>query len=144
MKKTGFMILALILAVALLVPFVAQAGQVSACGEEGCTPGYWKQPQHFDSWVGYDPSDDFDTLFGIDAFDPDVTLLEALELKGGKFNSLARHAVAALLNAANPDVDYPLSESEIIALVQCVDAGSDWESVKDTLEGFNESGCPLD
>ena len=31
---------------------------------DGCTPGYWKQEQHFDSWVptGYAPGDDFDTV----------------------------------------------------------------------------------
>ena len=25
-------------------------------GGEGCTPGFWKQDQHFDSWVGFLPS----------------------------------------------------------------------------------------
>ena len=24
-------------------------------GGEGCTPGFWKQDQHFDSWVGFAP-----------------------------------------------------------------------------------------
>ena len=24
-------------------------------GGEGCTPGFWKQTQHFDSWVGFAP-----------------------------------------------------------------------------------------
>ena len=35
-------------------------------GGEGCTPGYWKQTQHFDSWVGFAPSDWFDAVFGVD------------------------------------------------------------------------------
>jgi hypothetical protein len=25
-------------------------------GNQGCTPGYWKQPHHLDSWVGYTPA----------------------------------------------------------------------------------------
>ena len=33
---------------------------------EGCTPGYWKQPQHFDSWVGYTPSQSFEAVFSVD------------------------------------------------------------------------------
>ena len=40
---------------------------------EGCTPGYWKQPQHFDSWVTYSPSTLFSSVFD-DAF-PGLTLL---------------------------------------------------------------------
>ena len=107
----------------------------------GCTPGYWKQEQHFDSWVptGFAPGDNFDTVFGGDYFDPDITLLEALKLKGGGFNALARHAVAALLNASHPDVDYDLTDAEVIALLQ---GGT--EANKDILEYNNELGCPLD
>src|SRR5215210_35264 len=32
-------------------------------GNEGCTPGYWKQPQHFDSWVVYSPNQLFSSVF---------------------------------------------------------------------------------
>ena len=33
-------------------------------GGEGCTPGYWKQSQHFDSYpAGYSPDDLFDDYF---------------------------------------------------------------------------------
>ena len=35
-------------------------------GGEGCTPGFWKQDQHFDSWVGFAPTDSFETVFGVD------------------------------------------------------------------------------
>ena len=34
-------------------------------GGEGCTPGFWKQDQHFDSWVGFAPTDSFETVFGV-------------------------------------------------------------------------------
>jgi len=110
------------------------------CGE-GCTPGYWKQPQHLDSWddTPYRPSDDFDTVFGGNYFAPDITLLDALKLKGGGFNALARHAVAGLLNASHPDVEYGLTTAEVIALLE---GGT--EANKDILEYYNELGCPLD
>jgi hypothetical protein len=111
---------------------------------EGCTPGFWRQDQHFDSWVGYDPDDDFEVVFGVDAsFDPH-TLGDAVLLGGGGEYALARHAVAALLNAASPDVDYPYTEAEVIAMVQAAYASGDFESAKDVFEAANEAFCPLD
>lgn len=124
-------------AAALSVPVTPPDG-----GGEGCTPGYWKQEQHFDSWVGYAPGDSFDAVFGVDS--SFATLLDGAEAKGGGENALARHAVAALLNASNPDVSYEYSEAEIIALVQGAYASGDFESAKDMLEYQNELGCPLD
>ena len=112
-------------------------------GAQGCTPGFWRQPQHFDSWVGYSPSDSYDTTFGvISSFGG--TLLEALERGGGGEAALGRHAVAALLNAASPDVDYFYSEAEVIALVQAADSSGEFEDAKDALELQNELGCGLD
>lgn len=109
--------------------------EVEPPGDAGCTPGYWKN--HLDSWpTAYSTEDDFDTVFGVDLFDPDITLGEAVNAKGGGVKKLARHGTAALLSAAHPDVDYPLSVAQVIAAVQAGDA--------DTLVGFNELGCPID
>ncbi len=104
-------------------------------GTEGCTPGFWKN--HLSAWAAtpYDPGDDFDTTFGVDLFDPDITLEQAVNLGGGGVNKLARHGVAALLSAAHPGVDYPFTVAQVIALVQAGDA--------DALEEANELGCPL-
>jgi hypothetical protein len=88
---------------------IVALGAAPAAATEGCTPGYWKQPQHFDSWpAGYDPDQDFDTVFTniylpaqvVNLFNPNITLLEALQLQGSKdgVNQLARTAVATLLN----------------------------------------------
>lgn len=112
-------------------------------GGEGCTPGYLKQMQHFDSWgaTGFAPSDSFDAVMGVDSsFN---TLLDGLKAKGGGENALARHAVAALLNASSPDVDYEFSAGAVIAMVQDAYATGDFESAKDLLEAQNEAGCPL-
>ena len=105
-------------------------GLFSACG-----PGFWKN--HFDEWsaTGYVPSDDFDVTFGVDIFDPDITLEEALNAKGGGNNKVARHGTAALLNSVHPDIDYPLSEADVIAGVQAGDVN--------LLSEYNEADCPL-
>lgn len=110
-------------------------------GGEGCTPGYWKQEHHFDSWLGYSPGDNFGTTFGV-APTTNWTLLTALQAKGGGEKALARHAVAALLNASS-SVDYLYSAAEVTALVQGAYASGDFEGVKNLLESQNELGCPL-
>lgn len=123
-------------------------------GGQGCTPGYWKQPQHFDSWEGHATSDLLGSVFTLlagltlerpETEDPDdLTLLDGLELRGGGVNALIRHAVAALLNAANSDVSYDLTEQEVIDAFNAAVDGGDVEGTKDEFEGFNEQGCPLD
>lgn len=102
---------------------------------EGCTPGYWKN--HLEDWppTGYSPADDFDTVFGVDLFSPDITLNEAVRARGGGVKKLARHGTAALLSAAHPDVDYPFTVAEVIALVQSGDV--------DPLVAANELGCEI-
>lgn len=117
-------------------------------GGQGCTPGYWKQSQHFGSWTSpYVPTGagatDFDAAFGVNAFTPNITLLAALGRNGGGINALARHAAAALLNAANPAVSSDLEVSEVIAMVQAAVASGDYETTKNVLAQFNEQGCPL-
>ena len=56
-----------------------------------------------------------------------------------------RQAVAALLNAAHPDVDYPLTTAQVTDMVNGAVASGNKatiESLKDTLEGFNKLGAP--
>jgi hypothetical protein len=112
---------------------------------QGCTPGYWRQDQHFDSWVatGYAPSNDFNTVFGVSATFNPHSLLDAVWLSGGGEHALARHAVAALLDAAHPNVNYAYTTAQVIAGVQNAYATGNFESFKNTLEAANEAGCPL-
>lgn len=114
-------------------------------GGEGCTPGYWKQPQHFDSWVGYTQNQLFSSVFE-DAF-PGMTLLQVLSSGGNTAGeALGRHTVAALLNAAaGSGVSYDLTTAQVIAGFNAA-----WPGDKNTLNaqkaifaGFNELGCPL-
>ena len=62
---------------------------------------------------------------------------------GGGVNALARHAVAALLNAASGDVDSDFTVAEVIALVQDAVESGDFETAKNLLAASNEAGCPL-
>lgn len=103
-------------------------------GGDGCTPGYWKN--HLENWVGFGPGDDFDTIFGVDFFNPDITLDDAVNLGGGKVKKLARHGTAALISAAHPDVYYPFTVAEVITAVNAGNA--------EALADANELGCPLD
>jgi hypothetical protein len=111
-------------------------------GGEGCTPGYWKQSQHFDSWTApYTPSTAFSDVFE-DAF-PGMTLLQVLAQGGGGLTALGRHTVAALLNTASEGVDYDLSTAQVIADFNAVFPGGDYEGQKNIFAGLNEQGCPL-
>lgn len=111
-------------------------------GGEGCTPGYWKQSQHFDSWpAGINPTDLFSAHFD-DAF-PGKTLLFVLGQGGGGLKALGRHTVAALLNAASSGVSYGLTAADVVNAFNAVYPGGDYEGQKDIFANLNEQGCPL-
>jgi hypothetical protein len=112
----------------------------STPGSQGCTPGYWKQSQHFDSWVGYSPNQLFSSVFE-DAF-PGMTLLQVLGQGGGGLKALGRHTVAALLDASS-SIDYGLSPAQVIQSFNDVFPGADYEGLKDQFANRNERTCPL-
>lgn len=107
------------------------------------------------AWAATGVSPD-DTLG--DVFDPanlgdlaDVTLLDALSFGGGSTLTeakqiLLRHAVAALLNSAHPDVDFSLTTAEVIDAVDAALASGDRDTIlelADELDEANNAGCPL-
>ncbi|OIU70796.1 hypothetical protein [Rossellomorea aquimaris] len=112
---------------------------------QGCSDGYWKN--HPEDWVGFCPDNLFNVVFMRAVFDPDITLLEALQLMGGGINALARQAVGALLNASNPNVNYPFSVNEVREKFQAAfDSGDPTtiETQKNQFEFYNtEFICPL-
>ena len=109
---------------------------------EGCSPGYWKQSQHFDDWaLPYTPTTQFSAVFE-NAF-PGKTLLQVLGQGGGGLNALGRQTVAALLNSANPDVDYTYTTAEVISMFNSIFPGGDYSSLKDDFELQNTIFCPL-
>jgi hypothetical protein len=81
-----------------------------------------------------------------------TTLLAALDLPGGSGlkgaeGILLRSAVAALLNAAHPDINYPLTTPEVINQVNAAlatDNRGATLALATTLDGYNNLGCPID
>jgi hypothetical protein len=116
----------------------------------GCTLGYWKQSQHFDSWpADIAPSHSLRNHFGPNAYAD--TLLNALDYKGGAGvegakRLLQKQAVAALLNASSSQVDYRLSRSEVQQFVTFALNSNDRDvmlGLAATLDAYNNQGCPL-
>jgi len=122
---------------------------------DGCTPGYWKQSQHFFAWIGFRPvdvnpmqkADTFNAVFGVTDYKKSdgsaYTLLEVMQLQGNDdpiFPKLGAHAVAALLNAAS-SINYGYTSGEIITLFS--NHKSTPEALKDALDDLNNRGCPL-
>lgn len=127
-------------------------GQEPATGAEGCTMGFWKN--HLGAWTptGFGPDQTVESVFDVpDQFGlDDDTLLEALRYKGGPgplgaARILLRAAAAAILNAAHPDVNYALSQADIIADVNAALAGSRAQmlALATDLDKANNAGCPL-
>jgi hypothetical protein len=126
-------------------------------GDEGCTPGFWKNnadKKGASAWVGYEPCQRFKVVFGLSGFTikgngkftiSNPTLLQALGANGSGINLLARSAVAALLNASNPNVNYPLTEVEIINKVKgAIAAGNNAiQALGEELDEYNNLGCPI-
>jgi hypothetical protein len=110
---------------------------------QGCTPGYWRQPYHLDSWIGYTPGDSFGVVFGVNPSFTPSTLLDAVQLGGGGESALARHAVAALLNAADPSVNYYYTTEQVLAGVQQAYATENFELLKEALDFANNADCLL-
>jgi hypothetical protein len=124
-------------------------------GQIGCSHGYWKN--HASSWLatGYSQQDTVGRVFAGTIPWPAVatsSLSEALKFGGGSgvegaVKNLMRQAVAALLNAAHPDVPYPRTATEVINLVDRALASNDRQTILRLAGEFdrdNNLGCPLD
>lgn len=137
----------------------SSASAVNAGDTEGCTPGYWKQSQHFDSWEEYLPTRLVGSVFDNAAPFADRTLVQGLSLKGGPGvdgakQILLRAAVAAVLNAAHETLEYPYrrndpgfnGEPAIIPTVNSLLASGDRQAMLKfaaDLDKANNLGCPL-
>jgi hypothetical protein len=110
---------------------------------KGCSVGYWKN--HTVNWPAVShASDDFDAVFGTNAFTPNLTLLQALNGTGGGLANLARQGSAALLNAEDPRISgFPLTAKEVKAAVLNALLSGSYDYLAAKLEGYNNLGCPL-
>lgn len=124
-------------------------------GGEGCTPGYWKQSQHFHSWdaAGYSTTQTIGSVFSnASAFGlNNYTLLEGLSFEGGNSTKdaakiLLRAAIAAVLNSAHPTVDYAMSTADVVAAVNAALTSDDRNAIISLglqLDTENNRGCEL-
>ncbi|HYO13223.1 MAG TPA: hypothetical protein VE685_08530, partial [Thermoanaerobaculia bacterium] len=123
-------------------------------GTQGCTPGYWKN--HPASWpaTGYQTGQRVDSVFSAASASPSLGsagLIDALGFNGGSgtegaARNLLRAAVAALLDASHPNVDYPRQPASVIAEVNAALASGSRDtmlSVASGLDRDNNLGCPL-
>lgn len=123
-------------------------------GDDGCTPGYWKN--HTESWAGtgYSPDQTTGSVFsGASAFPAlaSQSLLQSLQGGGGPgtlgaAKILLRAAVAALLNAAHDGVDYPRTTAEILADVNAALTSNNRNTMlalASELDSDNNLGCTL-
>ncbi|MGI0014437.1 MAG: DUF7507 domain-containing protein, partial [Nitrososphaera sp.] len=135
--------------------------EVTPAGGEGCTPGFWKtnaDKHNAVAWTpGIDPTDTVESIFsGIndaDNFDSadlaDDSLLKALGYQGGNnllgaAKILLRAGVAAYLNAADAEVNYPLTPSEVQDLVNDAlntNSRATMIAVAADLDANNNLGC---
>jgi hypothetical protein len=116
---------------------------------QGCTPGFWKQDQHFDSW----PVPTSTTLAGAGftntGFPASTTLLDALSFQGGPGVTgakeiLLRAAAAAYLNSLA--TSYPLTTSAVVSQVNTALASNNRATIlalATTLDNNNNLGCPF-
>ncbi len=124
-------------------------------GEGACGLGYWKN--HPGDWppTGYVSSQTVDSVFVESALVPEIataTLGDALKFGGGSgleggARILLKQAVAALLNAAHPGIDYPRSEADVIASVDAALSSNDrseMTGLADELDNDNEGDCSLE
>lgn len=120
--------------------------------QQACTPGYWKQKHHFDSWKHYSPRQKIGDVFdGRKTKYSRTTLDDALGFGGGSGidgaeKILLRAGVAALLNASNPDLRYPLTRNEVVSMVNSALRSDDRKTilkVAEKLDDYNNLGCPL-
>jgi hypothetical protein len=157
-KKLTVLGLAVLLIVGMSTLMVVKA---FSC-EQGCTPGFWKNPKHFDQWYMFSPnqlvgdafyrSDEWRAEFN---FLKGLTLLEALQKKGGNkgltdlekaARIYLRQAVATLLNTTHPMISgYPTHWGLMAEVRETfkLTSPSIIEAHKDMLQRFNELGSPI-
>ena len=104
-------------------------------GTDGCSPGYWKN--HPADWTDtpFATNSDFDATFGVNVYTPNKSLLQVLNTGGGGRDKLGRMGVAALLNAANPDVAFPLAVGQVLQQVHDAMLSGQYEPLATTLDG---------
>jgi hypothetical protein len=122
-------------------------------GEEGCEAGFWKV--HPECWCeGHGTADLVGSVFVVPSELSDLaddTLLDVFYYHGGgdvagAARMLLRAGVAAMLNACDEDISYPMSEAAVVDAVSAALGTLDRQELlelRTTLQMYNSYGCPL-
>ena len=127
---------------------------------KGCTPGYWKQPQHFDSWkpTGLAPTGQIGNVFSKSSLYTldgkkmsKYTLVEGLAFQGGSglvgaAQILLRASIAAELNARYPGLGYPWTAAAVVTATNNALASANrvtMLTLAAQLDELNNLNCPL-
>ncbi|HEX6246288.1 MAG TPA: hypothetical protein VFZ64_00335 [Nocardioidaceae bacterium] len=147
MRKTMVVVVA---AIAVGLGALSAPASANRIGNEGCTPGYWK---NHTNWEETTPTTLFSDLFsdGTSGWLVGVTMQEALAGGGGSGVAgaervLARAAAAAWLNAAHEGLGYPLRRNYFVPLVVAALESGDRDAMlalAAELDALNNLGCPL-
>lgn len=112
MKMALFTIL--VIGITVLVLVFALSSTLEKNIVYGCSPDFWANNLELWKKLGVNYNDDFDTTFGKDYFDPDITLQQAIRAEGVGMNHLARSGTAAYLNAlVDPKIDETVIKSAV-------------------------------
>ncbi|MGQ0794818.1 MAG: hypothetical protein ACT4N5_01365 [Nitrosopumilaceae archaeon] len=112
--------------------------------KKACTPGYWKNNTDTNGWDSLDSLDLQTEVLNITGLDlgPDanITLAEAVALKGGGQNAVFRYAAAGVYNTL-AGVGYPL-DWFTEAIQRFLDGNTSGSIEK--FELISSLGCPID
>lgn len=120
------------------------SGKAEVYGRHGCPPFFWRQARNHTVWP-----DRFSIDTRIEHVFPwtgpgDLTLLDALGMRGEGLDGFFREGVAALLNAVHPRVEYPLRVGEVIAMSAEVLQSGQYEETLRIFQEANSLSCPLE
>jgi hypothetical protein len=119
---------------------------------QGCSHGFYKNHTGPAAWVGYTTASLLQGPFTpLNSAISGNNFGQALNYSGGSGvlgaqRTLMRNAVAALLNAANTNVNYPLTTAQVIAQVNAALATNNRNAIlafEQVLDGYNNAGCPI-
>ena len=129
-------------------------GDTPPPAQQGCSPGYWKN--HPNSWTstGYSTSQSVQSVFSAASGYPGLgsaSLLSSLSFQGGSdlngaAGNLLRAGTASLLNAAHPQVGFPLTQTSVISQVNAALNSKNRDTILSLaaeLDGDNNLSCPL-
>jgi hypothetical protein len=106
----------------------------------GCSQDYWKG--HKNNWgKSFKHGDKFSAIFQVDSAG-NRSLSDTLDIDGGGSKELGREAVAALLNASNPEVNYFYTPAQVKAMVKNAYQTKDYTTTTNLLKQRNKSSCP--